>query len=134
MSCVHRNLRVDKCRNTSITARASPSDTDSDHHNHHDILSQREVDELRSTTWRRKLSRVIHGEGEDEPQWNWAEVHRRGPGRTACLISNLQPTVSVMHILNSDVQFLVTKQKNRSNFYEYSPSKSSGSSEMLEVF
>uniref|UniRef100_M4EXG3 Uncharacterized protein n=1 Tax=Brassica campestris TaxID=3711 RepID=M4EXG3_BRACM len=31
---------------------------DSDHQNHHDILSQREVDELRSTTWRRKLGRV----------------------------------------------------------------------------
>ncbi|WZZ00899.1 hypothetical protein YC2023_073227 [Brassica napus] len=31
------------------------------------------------------------------------------------------------------VQPLVTKQKNRSHFYEYSPSKSSESSEMLEV-
>ncbi|WZZ17827.1 hypothetical protein YC2023_110916 [Brassica napus] len=30
-------------------------------------------------------------------------------------------------------QPLVTKQKNRSHFYEYSPSKSSESSEMLEV-
>ncbi|WZY81253.1 hypothetical protein YC2023_027637 [Brassica napus] len=30
-------------------------------------------------------------------------------------------------------QSLVTKQKNRSHFYEYSPSKSSESSELLEV-
>ncbi|WZY87862.1 hypothetical protein YC2023_044597 [Brassica napus] len=30
-------------------------------------------------------------------------------------------------------QPLVTKQKNRSHFYEYSPSKSSELSEMLEV-
>ena len=44
----------------AIVARASPYSTtvDSDHQNHHDILSQREVDELWSTTWRRKLGRV----------------------------------------------------------------------------
>ncbi|WZZ32910.1 hypothetical protein YC2023_016311 [Brassica napus] len=35
--------------------------------------------------------------------------------------------------LEITAQPLVIKQKNRSHFYEYSPSKSSESSEMLEV-
>ncbi|WZZ72193.1 hypothetical protein YC2023_083563 [Brassica napus] len=43
----------------------------------------------------------------------------------------------LIDIFNFNVQDctqpLVTKQKNRSHFYEYSPSKSSESSEMLEV-
>ncbi|WZY75360.1 hypothetical protein YC2023_021744 [Brassica napus] len=36
-------------------------------------------------------------------------------------------------LIEITAQPLVTKQKNRSHFYEYSPSKSSESSELLEV-
>ncbi|WZZ24020.1 hypothetical protein YC2023_007421 [Brassica napus] len=48
------------------------------------VRSQREMDELQSTTWRRKLGHVIHGEREDKLQSNWAEVHHGlGPRSTA---------------------------------------------------
>ncbi|WZY97816.1 hypothetical protein YC2023_070145 [Brassica napus] len=41
--------------------------------------------------------------------------------------------ISVVILNSICTQPLVTKQKNRSHFYEYSPSKSSESSELLEV-
>ncbi|WZY78983.1 hypothetical protein YC2023_025367 [Brassica napus] len=74
-------------RKNFIVARASPYDTvvDSDHHTHHDILSQCEAMSCGARCGRGSLVMLIHGERKDEPQSNWVEVYRsygRGSGST----------------------------------------------------
>ena len=65
---------------SSIVAWASlcNSAVDSDHHTHHDILSQSEEAELYGVRrGRRSLVVLIYGEWEDKPQSNWGSSESR---------------------------------------------------------
>ncbi|KAF3557487.1 hypothetical protein F2Q69_00014812 [Brassica cretica] len=80
-------------------------------------------------TTSRKSSRRLQGSLLDDFQ----EVFQTTSWKSSGLHGSLLTKSPFHNRSERFAQPLVTKQKNRSHFYEYSPSKSSESSEMLEV-
>ncbi|KAG2329034.1 hypothetical protein Bca52824_000214 [Brassica carinata] len=64
-------MRLTRCEKLEIWPlglKALATAADYEHHNHHEILSNRKADELQSTTWKRMLVVLIRGDEEDEPR------------------------------------------------------------------